>query len=884
MKRKALITILALVLVITSAATLVACNKDKGDGGNGTSTRDTLVIGYDTFSNKFSPFFSETAYDQDVYSLTAIGLLAGDRSGNVIKKGIEGETVKYNGKDYTYYGLGNVSVTQNADGTVDYDIVIRSGDKTVYFSDGKPVTIDDVIFSMYVLSDPTYDGASTFYSLPIEGMVHYRTDIPDAQYATFQAKFAAIAESGRKGYTSNEVYTETEYNKFWEMFDEFGVTFAQEIVDYVYASYLDYADEGYAGNYTSEDIKKSEGLKVAFGMAMWGFGGFTTAYYENDNGTFGKVGEEYKTLYVENAEVAADKAVFAIGDKKYVKATKDDTTGLVVISAVGEDKKPTAVTEYTGKRFVKDYDGKFADSMDRVYDLKTTIPTAKNYFECIVDAYGYNFDPDNGLDKETAGSTFNGEFKNLYIDYLATAAGAKQPVNYIKGIQKTGENSLRVHMTEFNAVSIYQLAITVAPKHYYGNADLYNYEANQFGFPKGDLSVVRSKTTAPMGAGPYIFKGFQDGIITFERNENYWEGCPKIKYIKFKEFKSDSDKTPALNNGDIDITTPSISEDLVDLIKNTNSNSQLVGNKITTELVDYNGYGYVGISSDFVKVGSDKASDASKNLRKAFATVFAAYREYTVNTYYGDRASVIQYPISNCSWAAPQPNDAGYQVAYSKDVEGNPIYTADMTEEQKWAAAKNAAIGFLKAAGYTWSEAEGKFTAAPDGARMSYDFIVPGGGTGDHPTLNLAYKVSDAFEDIGIEIVVKDIANSNDLWDGLKAKTVAFWAAAWGGSSDPDMYQIYHSDNKTGSNHYGIADKTLDELIINARKSPDTSYRKGLYKQALEIILDWGVEVPVYQRKDCMVFSTERVKIASITPDMTPYWTYLAEIHNLELN
>ena len=38
------------------------------------------------------------------------------------------------------------------------------------FSDGEPVTIDDVIFSIYVYLDPTYDGATTWYSLPIEGL------------------------------------------------------------------------------------------------------------------------------------------------------------------------------------------------------------------------------------------------------------------------------------------------------------------------------------------------------------------------------------------------------------------------------------------------------------------------------------------------------------------------------------------------------------------------------------------------------------------------------------------------------------------------------------------------------------------------------------------
>ena len=55
----------------------------------------------------------------------------------------------------------------NDDNTVDYNITLKEG---VLFSDGHEMNIDDVIFSMYVLSDPTYDGSSTFFSLPIEGM------------------------------------------------------------------------------------------------------------------------------------------------------------------------------------------------------------------------------------------------------------------------------------------------------------------------------------------------------------------------------------------------------------------------------------------------------------------------------------------------------------------------------------------------------------------------------------------------------------------------------------------------------------------------------------------------------------------------------------------
>ena len=92
---------------------------------------------------------------------------------------------------------------------------------------------------------------------------------------------------------------------------------------------------------------------------------------------------------------------------------------------------------------------------------------------------------------------------------------------------------------------------------------------------------------------------------------------------------------------------------------------------ITLRLYDFLGYGYIAMSADNIKVGSDPASEQSKDLRKAIATILAVYRDEGIDSYYGDSASVINYPISNTSWAAPQKSDADYEVAFSKDVEGN---------------------------------------------------------------------------------------------------------------------------------------------------------------------------------------------------------------------
>ncbi|HBZ31519.1 MAG TPA: hypothetical protein DEO46_00745 [Lachnospiraceae bacterium] len=96
------------------------------------------------------------------------------------------------------------------------------------------------------------------------------------------------------------------------------------------------------------------------------------------------------------------------------------------------------------------------------------------------------------------------------------------------------------------------------------------------------------------------------------------------------------------------------------------------------------------------------------------------------------------------------------------------------------------------------------------------------------------------------------------------------------------MYQLYHS--KGATNYYKINDSELDEMIVAARQSVDQTYRKSLYKAAMDIIMDWGVEVPVYQRSECYIFSSERINISTLTPDMTPYWSWRSEVEKLELN
>ena len=461
-----------------------------------------------------------------------------------------------------------------------------------------------------------------------------------------------------------------------------------------------------------------------------------------------------------------------------------------------------------------------------------------------------------------------------------TAEGEGEEVPNIEGIRKLGDYEVEFTTNGFDATTIYQLSQPIGAMHYYGDPALYDYDNNMFGFTRGDLSSVRSKSAKPLAAGPYKFVKYENKTVYLEANDNYYDGVPKIRHLQFRET-SEPDKISGITTGTIDLADPSGSKENFEQIRSFNSNGELTGDVLGTSLVDNLGYGYIGINANTVNVGGEPDSDASRNLRKALATILAVYRDVAVDSYYGDAASVINYPISNTSWAAPQKSDSDYAVAYSRDVDGNPIYTDDMTDEEKFAAASDAALGFFEAAGYTVEN--GVLTAAPDGAKLSYEIFIGGAGTGDHPSFAILTDAKAALSELGLSLEINDITDTNIMWDALNAGTAELWTAAWQQTIDPDMYQIYHTE-AVSSNYYHISDPTLDADIIDARSTSDQEYRKSVYKECLEIILDWGVEVPVYQRQNCILYSTERIKADTFTPDVTTYYNWYAEINGMEMN
>lgn len=734
-----------------------------------------LVVAYNPFNQKFSPFFADTAYDMDVAAMTQLTIMTYDRTGAIVFNAIEGETRNFNGTDYTYHGPADLKVEyKEAEDKTVYTVKIREDLK---FSDGEPVTINDLIFSYYVFLDNSFAGATTLNTYPIVGYMNYKYDNSNAEntVVTPEEVDAAI---------NNPSDTVTAYIK-----ENIIVPTLTGEVDWVKSIYGNPDYESYT---TAEPVAKD-----LFAM-----------FYSLD--------ENYDSHAVEDeAKVLED-----------------------IIAQYGVDFKALGAN-YAG-------------------DENYFVPSIKAFVE-------------DALMKEKL------------------AAGDGTPVDHIEGIKKIDEYTVEVTLTGFSAPAIYQICgLQIAPLHYYGDASVYDYDAHKFGFPRGDVSGVEAKNANPLGAGPYKFVEYSNRVVYFEANDLYFKGAPKTKEVQFKETES-KEVASGVQAGTVDGGEMTGSKERFAEVRGYNSNGEITGDVITTSKVDNLGYGYIGLNADTVNVGGQPDSVASRNLRKAIATVLSVYRAAAIESYYVDAAEIINYPISNTSWAAPRPTDEDYKEAFSTDVTGNPVYTAEMNAEQRYEASLQAALGYFEAAGYTVKD--GKLTKAPAGAKLSYLAMIPGDGTGDHPSFAILTGASEAFKKIGFDLAIKDYAPTEQsvFWDTLDAGTQEIWCAAWGATIDPDMYQVYSSTGIPGkggsdSNHYHIADAELDQLMLDARTSDDQSFRKSVYKQCLDIIIDWAVEIPIYQRQNCIIFSSERVNIDTVTPDITTYWGWLMEIELLEMN
>ncbi|MDE6060639.1 MAG: hypothetical protein K2G31_04140, partial [Clostridia bacterium] len=157
-KRFSVLMVVIMALCVLSM-TLVACHKPKYDAESRAFSMSLNVP-----DGVFNPFYSSSADDSSVISLTQISMLSTDKEGNIVCGENEPTVTKSWWSNENKDDDGNVVTTT-------YEFLIKNGIK---WSNGTDLTIKDVLFNLYVYLDPAYTGSATIYSTDIVGLNRYR--------------------------------------------------------------------------------------------------------------------------------------------------------------------------------------------------------------------------------------------------------------------------------------------------------------------------------------------------------------------------------------------------------------------------------------------------------------------------------------------------------------------------------------------------------------------------------------------------------------------------------------------------------------------------------------------------------------------------------------
>ena len=126
---------------------------------------------------------------------------------------------------------------------------------------------------------------------------------------------------------------------------------------------------------------------------------------------------------------------------------------------------------------------------------------------------------------------------------------------------------------------------------------------------------------------------------------------------------------------------------------------------------------------------------------------------------------------------------------------------------------------------------------------LSIKFTIAGSNLTEHPTYLTFQNAADILNECGWNIeVVPDMMALTKLSSG----GLAVWAAAWGSTIDPDMYQVYHKNSTASSvkawgynailnspGSYPVETNILNKLsdvIDRARKTDNRVDRIALYE------------------------------------------------------
>lgn len=857
-----------------------------------------LVFGIDGADGVFNPYFSTASYDGEIVGMTQIGMLTAE--GTDYKYGDNYACVTKD-LDITYIDASGKETKKEALAQYTrYDFLIKKGIK---FSDGVDLTIKDVLFNLYLFLDTAYSGSSTIYSTDIVGLNKYRTGKDDkGAMSTIDATATTNADMRLLriyNWLNNQILIK-EYGSVGNIPANAGYVsgldqYKAEIESDIKA-FIPYFQTEVKNDYDSAESSFKETCKEYAFNEVW------ELYLYN----YGKV-----------------KRKTHAGTSRYVRV--DDAGNEVSIEQEDANDKladddPNKKTyryklDWDGTTYHDDFAKLTTDEAKKDYAIKYIYKTTTG-FELTEDfTIDYDKIEKDALRKAIYGGSAS--YSSLYTDIqlnertkiIAAAEGDKTGFKSIEGVKYSTQNSFRNEKTkeyydldgDYDVLSItinkvdpkaiWNFSFTVAPMHYYsydGAGDEGEWCVNNnYGVKFNDSTFMNnvvkapSKLGVPVGAGPYkasretglgndLYPGKNEFLnnnrVYYERNtyfdtlDGVENGGPiqnaKVKYFQYKIVNS-SVLLQSLEKKEIDVGTPNATTE------NLNALNGATMSHLTSKMVWTNGYGYVGINAGKI---------ANVWLRRA---IIKAMNTDMIMGYYksDDLASIIYRPMSIQSWAYPDSVTTyrgttrdNYDVDYIYDGTGREI------------------VSMLADHGYNVSADGSKVISDPNGKAIEEMTFTIAGESDDHPAYQMFKNAQEVLKKIGINVNVK---TDQFALKKLASGQLTVWAAAWGSTIDPDMYQVYHKDSTAGSTlnwgyreikadraKYGYENQVIDELsalIDQGRETTTQNTRKTTYWEALDLVMELAVEMPTYQRRDLTVYNKNKIDTNTLNQNPTAF-------------
>ncbi|MCL2637323.1 MAG: ABC transporter substrate-binding protein [Oscillospiraceae bacterium] len=488
--------------------------------------------------------------------------------------------------------------------------------------------------------------------------------------------------------------------------------------------------------------------------------------------------------------------------------------------------------------------GSFTSVSGRQWNLTTQFPS-------LIDLYNefyalYDGDLEAYINAEQIGQPWLDNVTRraelLFIREMAALEEENSGADSISGIRRLNNYTVEVSLTGNNPSAVYAFTFPVVPRH---------------------------SNNTPLGAGPYKLIAYYNGVAALEANEFYYKGAPEASEISFVEMNPDDlIYNAALGEADI-IAVTATGETLGEIYAYSTAG-------LEAQEFDYGAFGYIGFNAERISIDEEPLSEESVNLRKGIAVIMAAYRDISVWNYYEGSAKVSEYPLSSVSWAAPRRGDNAFRTAFGINVNGEEIFEPDMNKARRLEAAKRAALGYFEAAGCTLNAAGNAIIELPEGMSGNYEVYIVGYGAGRHPSFLLLTMAADALRSVGINIDIIDVSSSAELYEAVFGGTADMWCAAWQGEVSPNTSKAFSSLG--AENFFGLSDEAIDQRIDLA----NTSLNLEFYRNALELVLESAVCVPVYQRQRYYIFSGA-LEQSTIEADLTAHYSWAEIIWKIKI-